>query len=279
MQLHFELWKNPSPTAKNLVLLHGMGGTGALWRPIAASLESNFNLLAFDQRGHGKSIRKDEKKYDPASYAQDVVDSLRGNFFYPAYFIGHSMGVRTAVVAATLAPKICQGLILVDLNLSGIAGGGLGETLLEFLKKIPDRFPSRAEAKEFLFVNAPDPSLAQYLLAVSQSEKNLTGKLGEKNTAGVYFPFDRAALIETINQARGYDTRGKIIELAEMGKPILMLRGGESKVWSREEYLKEKTTFVKYPNVELREVAGTGHGLPFDKRIEFCEIVREWTAK
>lgn len=266
MQLHYEVWKSTKPQAENLVMLHGMGGTGSLWRPIAIGLESNFNLLAFDQRGHGKSIQKDEKKYDPVSYGQDVVDSLHGISFYPAYFIGHSMGVRTAVVAASLEPKFCRGLILVDLNLSGIAGGGLGETLLKFLQKIPDRFATRAEAKEFLFAHTPDPSLAQYLLAVSQPD----------SAGGVSFPFDRAALIKTIDDARGFDTRALILKLAEQGMRILLLRGGESRVWSREDFLQQQKSFEKYPNVEFLEVPGTGHGLPFEKRKEFCEIVKDW---
>src|SRR5687768_17719997 len=55
------------PSERNLsrpkiLLLHGMGGTGALWRPLAAALEDHFEILAPDQRGHGGSQLPQDRK-------------------------------------------------------------------------------------------------------------------------------------------------------------------------------------------------------------------------
>ena len=60
MELAFHLWPAQSPNTSThpvtkIALLHGMGGTGALWRPVAASLENHYSIMAFDQRGHGRS--------------------------------------------------------------------------------------------------------------------------------------------------------------------------------------------------------------------------------
>src|SRR4051794_24138173 len=103
-----------------------MGGTGALWRPIAASLENHFWIMALDQRGHGGSrlVRApggrnaQHEDYTPLSYGRDVIETLEAESFHPTWLIGHSMGVRTACAAAHLRPEWVRGLVLVDLGFS-----------------------------------------------------------------------------------------------------------------------------------------------------------------
>lgn len=277
MELSYHIWnqsESDNYSKSKLVLLHGMGGTGALWRPIAASLENTMTLLAPDQRGHGKSRiphipgSRQESKYTPLDYGQDVVDTLESIQFHPTWILGHSMGVRTATAAAHLKPDWMQGLILVDLGFSGVAGGGLGDGLAQFLKKLPLQFSSREEAKTFMAAYCPDPSIAQYLMAVSM-----------KDTQGqIYFPFDHGALIQTIEAARDVSVRGWIQELGEKEKPILVLRGEKSLVWSHEEFEKEKKTFAHLPSVVFKEVPNAGHGLPFEQRTLFLATIQDFIS-
>ena len=111
---------------KKIIFLHGMGGTGNLWRPIAASLEDSYFLLCPDQRGHGKSATQSgENRFSPSDFAQDVFETALHYHFNSAWVVGHSMGVRTACAYAQLHPKHVDGLILVDLGLSSGAGGGI----------------------------------------------------------------------------------------------------------------------------------------------------------
>ena len=278
MQLNNYLWQPTLSTQfppLKLVLLHGMGGTGMLWRPIAASLESEWSLLALDQRGHGKSRifpasgGREKIGYTPLDYGKDVVETLESLQFWPTWILGHSMGVRTAVAAAHLNPKQVKGLILVDLGFSGVAGGGLGEGLAQFLKKLPSDFESREIARQFLFSECPDPSMAQYLMAVST--RTPEGRID--------FPFDTAALIQTIEAARDGSVRNWIKDLASEGLPILVLRGAQSLVWSREDFEKEQEVFATYPSVHFVEVPNAGHGLPFEQRTLFVKLIREFTQK
>jgi pimeloyl-ACP methyl ester carboxylesterase len=252
-----------------------MGGTGALWRPLAASLEDDFDLLAPDQRGHGASRiphlpgGRDAPSYTPLAYGQDLVETLEREAFHPAWVIGHSMGVRSACALAHLRPDWVLGLILVDLGFSGVAGGGLGEGLASFLRQLPLHFESRAEAREYMARYAPDASIGQYLLAVSVPDR----------PSGLTFPFDRAALIETIHAARDASVRDWVREAGESGMPVLALRGATSGVWSAEEFEAERARFAAYPSIVFEEMAGTGHGLPFEKRLEFAARVREFIRR
>ena len=291
MKLKTQLWnltELPTETAPKLVLLHGMGGTGALWRPIATQLETQFAILAPDQRGHGGSIitiesttgstienalgvheEFDKPDYSPLAYGQDLIETLEEAHFYPSWILGHSMGVRTAVAFAHLKPKWTEGLILVDLGLSGLAGGGLGEGLANFLKKLPKKFQSREEARLFMSENCPDPSIAQYLMAVSvKTPQN-----------EVIFPFDHDALIQTTHAAREVSIRNWVRDLGSQGMPILVLRGALSKVWTHEEFETEKASFADLKSVVFHEVDNAGHGLPFEQRLTFVELIKEFIQK
>jgi esterase len=297
MELAFQLWPSdvgsrpeltesnsppPSPPAR-IALLHGMGGTGALWRPIAASLENHYSIMAFDQRGHGKSRIAESGEitesgesgvetptgYTPLDYGRDVIETLTKQKFHPTWLIGHSMGVRTACAAAYLKPDFVKGLILVDLGFSGAAGGGLGEGLAQFLRLLPPSFPSREAARAFMSEHCPDPSIAQYLMAVSvrASDGSLT------------FPFDAQALIQTVEATKRISVGAWVRELAQNGMPILVLRGATSLVWSHEDYEKERQSLSDCPSVEFQEFEGAGHGLPFEQRARFVSAVERFIAK
>ncbi len=245
-----------------------MGGTGALWRPIAAGLEDEYQVFAPDQRGHGASILNlsppHQPSYTPLDYGQDVVQTFEPILAQKnAVLIGHSMGVRTAVAAAHLAPKLFDRLVLIDLGLSGPAGGGMGEDLARFLKILPLEFESRAQARTFMDQHCPDPSIAQYLLAVSQIQPQNGGRL--------VFPFDKGALISTIDAARDSSVRTllKAWLLQNPQHQALVLRGEKSLVWSAQDFEQEQQEFKAVKNITFETMAGCGHGLPFEVRTAF----------
>jgi pimeloyl-ACP methyl ester carboxylesterase len=255
-----------------ILMLHGMGGTGSLWRPLAAALEDRFEILAPDQRGHGASRvpsvpgGRAVPGYTPLDYGRDLVETLAAENFHPTWVLGHSMGVRSACALAHLKPEWVRGLILIDLGFSGLAGGGLGEGLARFIRKLPEDFASRDEARAFMDEECPDPAIAQYLMAVSV----------RKEGGGITFPFDHSALIATITAARDASVRTWVKELAQRGMPILVLRGERSGVWSHEEYESERKGFASDPSVVFEEFPGAGHGLPFEKRVELVARIEEF---
>jgi esterase len=266
-----KLAANPLQNRPKLVFLHGMGGSGNLWRPIAANLEDDCDIRALDQRGHGQSqVAPGETRFSPLDFANDVYETLDEMQFHPAWVIGHSMGVRTACGYANLSPSRVLGLVLVDLGLSGEAGGGISDQLAQFLGILPSTFPSRQEAREFLKLHCPDASIAQYLLAVAKSSPT---------DPTVSFPFDQQALLKTIAAAKNTDARSLLEEFAKTGKPVKILRGKMSQVFSETDYQAEKKFFQNYTNVEFLEIEGAGHGLPFEKRIEFVGLLRRWILK
>ena len=275
MELDGSTWgpAQPDHSTEKIVFLHGMGGAGKLWRPIAAALEEQFKIFAPDQRGHGKSRHLPESAnsatltFTPLDYGLDLVETLGSLGFHPTWVVGHSMGVRTACAFAHLRPEWTRGLVLIDLGFAGPAGGGLGEGLARFLRKLPTRFPTRAEARDFMAQECPDISIAQYLMAVSELDI-ASGEL--------CFPFDRAALIATIDAAQNSSVRPWVYDLGARNLPILVLRGKNSLVWTHEQFEEERALFADHPSIQFREIEGAGHGLPFEKRPEFIAILLEF---
>ena len=100
-----------------VVLLHGITGTAASnWggAGIIARLAEEFQVIAVDQRGHGKS----GKPHDPASYGErmalDVVDLLDHLRLQQAHVVGYSMGGFITMKLIALAP---------DRLMSAVIGG------------------------------------------------------------------------------------------------------------------------------------------------------------
>ena len=291
MILHSKRWNLASVAAPKIVLLHGMGGTGSLWRPIAAALEDKIDVLALDQRGHGQSqipASQPSADYGPKSYGRDVIETLDHLGFHPTWLLGHSMGVRSAVAAAHQRPEWIKGLVLIDLGFSGMAGGGLGNNLAQFLKRVPPRFASRQAARDFMNEHCPDPAIGQYLMAVlvkspeASGAGNMNGATDaespmpsndakdsrdSKNSKEHYFfPFDQKALIQTIETAGTTTVRDSLLDLAQHQMPVLVLRGQKSLVWAKEEYEKERQFFKDCSSLEFSEIPNAGHGLPFEQR-------------
>jgi pimeloyl-ACP methyl ester carboxylesterase len=288
MKLHYSEWKPKIASNRpSIVFLHGMGGTGAIWRPIAAQLEDEFRCIALDQRGHGLSrpvIGPTANQWTALDYAQDVLDTIRTLNLESMMIVGHSMGARTALGVAELwATESAQSfqeqvrhVVCVDIGLQGSWGGGMGRPLANFLEALPESFPSRAELKAYLTAHCPDPSIAQYLIAVA---KNTAPASSAENWG---FPFDHRAIVETIHQANlganlGENSKSKLADWAlrstSLDVPVTFLRGQNSKVWSASDYSKQKAKFES-PNFRFEEWENCGHGLPFEQRARFVAWLR-----
>ena len=274
MKLNFFRWRpNASPnsdfkTPKSIVFLHGMGGTGQIWRPIAAQLEDQFDCIAPDQRGHGKSRpvpHSETSCFHAEDYARDVSNLLTELGIHRYFLVGHSMGVRTALALTRLESEKVAGVIAIDIGLTSDWGGGIGVPLANFIQSLPETFPNRAELRTHLFSHCPDPAIAQYLSAVAQKTSDSPETWA--------FPFDHQALVKTIYQAHQAPLKDWLFESLHKKIPFEFLRGANSRVWLKEDYETQKNTLI-HPYLKFEEWENCGHGLPFEQRNRFIEYVK-----
>jgi alpha-beta hydrolase superfamily lysophospholipase len=94
--LHLRLWATPEPARGTVLLVHGLGEHVARYAHVAAHLVARgWNVLGYDQRGHGASggARGAVAHWD--SLLQDlgrVVDAARSQLPGPVVLLGHSLG-------------------------------------------------------------------------------------------------------------------------------------------------------------------------------------------
>jgi len=96
-----------------LVLLHGLGVSGAVWQGLGRLLESFASLLAPDLRGHGESD-KPSAGYLPRDYVGDIAALVAHEPARPLAVIGHSLGAVIAALLAAERPELMTKLVLVD---------------------------------------------------------------------------------------------------------------------------------------------------------------------
>ncbi len=95
------------------IFMHGITAVGAVWDPILERLAGSFRVVAIDQRGHGRSD-KPNSSYSADELSDDaiaLVEALGGG---PAVLVGHSLGARNGVVAATRRPDVVRCVVAVD---------------------------------------------------------------------------------------------------------------------------------------------------------------------
>lgn len=96
-----------------VVLLHGLSGNGACWTPVARALESEFDVVMPDARGHGKSSIP-PTGYSYQDHADDVIGLIQGLGLDAPVLLGHSMGGMTAALVASHMGTAFRGVVLAD---------------------------------------------------------------------------------------------------------------------------------------------------------------------
>jgi pimeloyl-ACP methyl ester carboxylesterase len=98
-----------------LLLLHGLTGTRADWKHVfdLASLAARFRVVAHDARGHGRSTHR-SGVFTFRRCALDVLALLDHLGIERVRAVGMSLGAKTLLHVATLAPARIERMILVS---------------------------------------------------------------------------------------------------------------------------------------------------------------------
>ena len=126
-----------------MLLLHGMGATGAVWRRVVAALDGAWDgsIVICDLPGHGASAPLTEYSYD--SVAAAVAGCV------PAHqrliVAGHSFGGLLALTFAAEYPQDVAGVVLLDSTHPGMFSGiSTYPAFYEVFRRVSALFPSLA---------------------------------------------------------------------------------------------------------------------------------------
>ena len=89
-----------------LVLVHGLGSAGTIWKSLIPQLIQHFTVYAVDLPGHGVAPIEPDEKVDPHSLAAAIVDEVsRTHGVNLMHVAGNSLGGWIALEMAAVAPE------------------------------------------------------------------------------------------------------------------------------------------------------------------------------
>jgi pimeloyl-ACP methyl ester carboxylesterase len=255
LRLHLLDWGHRGAPA--LLLLHGGTAHAHWWDWFAPAMSERFHVLALDLRGHGDSAWARPPAYEIEDYVADVAALGDGLGRSRIVVIGHSLGGTIAAAAAARLGNRAAALVIVD---SRTRAGNDGLRFLHRLSLLPHpRYPSR------------DQAIRQYRLLPTDSSArpdcvaHVAGHAFRQNEDQQWtLKFDRAALASI----RSRDIRP---ELSRLRCPILVVRGGASRLMSAEAIAEMA---VVAPQLEVVEIPDARHHVMLDRPDEFNRAVR-----
>jgi 2-(acetamidomethylene)succinate hydrolase len=207
---------------------------------MAELLAARFRITAIDQRGHGRA-QKPPSGYAAEDYAQDINDLLAEK----TLLIGHSLGARNALVAGARYPDKVAAVVAIDFT--------------PFIEaEVFDALDARVAggAREFASVEEIKSYLKQRYPRLPADAIDRRARHGYEHVDGKWLPLAvPAAMRETCKGLRD----NLIPVVSTITVPVLLLRGEDSKLVSREAWRK---TRALRPDLPAQEIAGADHYVP-----------------
>lgn len=239
-----------TPGGPRVVLLHGGGVAGWMWRPLRAFLPTGLDLIIPDLPGHDRSVRDGYVSQDRT--LQDLRRYLNAEIDAPYAVVGFSFGAQLAVRLAAESPESISHVTVISAQAKPTRFPALTLALLAAAAPLA-RWPwfARAQAKE-LFI--PDSLIDDYLRTSGALEgSTLTRMVGDNirfTIPAAWSAYPGSALI-----LAGADERRTVTESA-------------------------RTLQRKLPGSEIELVDGCGHGIPLQRPQWLASrLVAQWAER
>jgi pimeloyl-ACP methyl ester carboxylesterase len=254
-----------------LLLVHGIGDSGATWSAVLPALARTHTVLAPDLLGHGGSD-KPRADYSVGGFANGLRDLMLLLGHERATLVGHSLGGGVALQFAYQYPERCERLVLV-------ASGGLGTEVTPVLRLAALPGASVAiGASCHAPVRGPVLALARLLGRLGLVEPADVEEAASV-WAGLSDPSTRAAFLRTLRSV--VDVRGQAVTSRDRlyltrAVPTLMLWGARDPVLP---VAHAAAAAASLPDVELRVLARAGHVPHHTDPEQFVRVVLDFVAR
>jgi pimeloyl-ACP methyl ester carboxylesterase len=233
--LYYEVHGQGEP----VVLLHGAFGSLEIFRGIIPFLSANFQVIAADSRGHGRSTDNE----DLLSYellAKDVVGLLDELDLQRASVVGWSDGGITALQLALNFPSRLSRLISISANSD------------------PAGLTSRAIERIYnTSIENLDPFSVAFYRKVSPHPDHLP------------------TLIEKLKYMLLTEPNFSPEQLGRIDCPTLIV-AGDAEEYIRMDHTLKLCSAI--PRAEIKWIRNTGHFLVTERPVELCECINEFLS-
>lgn len=252
--------------APAVLMLHGIRGYAETFAGIALALQPHRRVIAFDQRGRGRSDWDPQRRYVTDTYVADlkaVADELGLERFE---LLGHSMGGINAIVFASRHPQRVTRLVVEDAGPGAFEHSPGASRIRRELSETPAGFEDWEAASAYL--RALRPSVTE--AARQQRLREMLRPRRAEEGAGYTWRYDLAGIAAVRlnpDPAHRVDLEPHVRALA---CPTLVVRGGRS------DYLQPamaQAMAAANPRLRWIEIADAGHYVHDDQPEAFHRVV------
>lgn len=247
------------------MFLHGLMGSAANWLKVIPAFQSEFHILTFDQRGHGRSFHP-LTGYHPRDYAQDLKLILEELGWNATALVGHSMGARNALEFAVHFSQRVKVLVLEDIGPE--ANFAAFARIERLLSLVPTPFSSRGEAKDFF--EKRYPQLISFYPQPEILSRFFLAGIEQKPDGTQDWRFAKEAILQSMREGRKEDHWDGF---ANLKMPVLVIRGEKSEDLPRPIFERMLHTKPAAKGVEIKDA---GHWVHFDQPEAFIRTLQEF---
>ena len=249
LKLHYRDYPGV-PDRPPLLCLHGLTRNARDWAELAERVSPKFRVLVLEFRGRGESEYEPQySRYNPLTYASDVIELLDQLGIPRAVFVGTSLGGLVTMTVAATAPQRIAATILNDIG-PDVDADGVAR-ILTYVGK-DRRFKSWDEAANAIAANQGS-NFNRYTHGdwLKMARRNCREEDGE-----IRFDYDMAIAepFKASGPTPKVDLWPFFAELAK--KPLLVVRGARSDLLTADTVAKMQAAA---PNMKLAVVPDVGH--------------------
>lgn len=232
--------------ARPVLLVHGGGVAGWMWRPLVDELTQR-RCLVPDLPGHDHS--SDEPYRDHASTVDALARVVEARAKGPVDVVGFSLGAQLGVMLASLRPELVASVTVISAQARPMRATRALVTMVGATSALAGRtWFARLQARE-LFV--PDASFEDYLRTARS--------------------ISRDTLVTSVRENLQF--RVPAAWSQQSGAPALVLVGAKER---RVMLDSARGLHRSRPGTQLEVVPGRGHGLPLQDPVWLAQRLQGW---
>ncbi|NJM67601.1 MAG: alpha/beta hydrolase [Acaryochloris sp. RU_4_1] len=271
---HYYEWVSQAPRSLTsckpvMVFLHGWGGSGRYWQPIAQALATEFDCLLYDLRGFGRSqdpahARDPVEAYHLQSYVEDLAALLEALSLTQVCLHAHSMGATIATLFTNQYPQRVQQLILTCSGLFTYDQQAFEQfhQVSHWVVQLRPRWLAQLPLLDRLlmarFLHRPIPQEQRRDFVQDYVNADATAALG--------------TLLSAVSEAVA---TAMSVELARLTMPTLLISGEQDQIVSAQSGRQAATL---NPKIEYRVIEQTGHFPMLEDPSTYLEQVQRFLS-